>query len=70
MEGVVDGSSSIWYSDNPDLEGLSTWKIPILLGLASVWRVFYYEGNLSKSMGTPPQKLEQSWQGNPQYITK
>ena len=31
-----------------------------------VERVFYCEGNLSKSMGTPPWKLEQSWQGNPQ----
>jgi hypothetical protein len=34
-----------------------------------VERVFYCEGNLSKSMETPPQRSEQSWQGNPQYIT-
>ena len=36
VKDVVGGSSSIWYSDDPDLEGLSTWKIPILLGLAPV----------------------------------
>jgi hypothetical protein len=54
MKGVVGGSSSIWYSDDPDSEESSTWKIPILLGLASVSRVFYCEGNLSKSVSTPP----------------
>ena len=36
VKGVVDGSSGIWYSNDPDLEGSSTQKIPILLGLASV----------------------------------
>jgi hypothetical protein len=70
MKGVVGRSSGIWYSNDLDLEGSSTWKIPILLGLAPVERVFYCEGNLSKSVRTPPWRLEQSWQGNPQYITE
>jgi hypothetical protein len=65
VRGVVGGSSRVWYSEDPGLEELSAQKIPILLELAPVWRVFYCEGNLSMSVGTP-QSSEWSWQGNSQ----
>ena len=37
---VVGGSSSVWYSEDPGLEGSSAQKIPILLELAPVQREY------------------------------